>query len=527
MTAPPKQYVPVDSVAPVILLFLGPEGYGEPGELIDFRIHARDNFGLTRFHVEFVGAFEDSGTIDLEQVYREINGTLRWPAPDGASANSPLVATLTLYDSTGHSARAQTTVYMKDSHSPLASVDFGGLHNDGSIRTGEPLDIYINAFDNHRLSFIGYELDDGKRDSVLSRGTGDSHAFRITVPPSWLMKRPVVKAWARDSSGNTATVFNVDGKQVPVYHWADRPVTSSPVSFNAEPAHVLYDPERDLVYLLQTWGDEGSPPRIDVHDAQSGVPLAPIPLPHFPYYMAFSPSGDSLVVTYRGDALGVVDLRAPLRTPTTIPINAEIGPSRLPIVAKAVGSHFFVVLTGALPGDVLLDVNFGTGAQQVRTDIDGGPITMHPTSLIDLPDGRLVIAPDAYSGTDYRLIYSPSTDSFVVTHRLRSVYDRQYSASPSGRFMMGNTVFSPTLDSLATVTAQDWDGYPPRTFALSPDGMSVYLATRYGYERVRLSDGLIIEQVNLDMAPRFLHVTADGGRVIAIGEFWLKIVDQR
>jgi hypothetical protein len=109
---------------------------------------------------------------------------------------------------------------------------------------------------------------------------------------------------------------------------------------------------------------------------------------------------------------------------------------------------------------------------------------MYP-SLLRLPDGRLVIGPE--SETVYaqpRVIYSPTADTFTPTFRLRAVKPRQYSASPSGRFMMGNTVYGAALDSVANVITQDWSNeYANAAAAALTDGLSVYLSTRYGYQR--------------------------------------------
>jgi hypothetical protein len=125
-----------------------------------------------------------------------------------------------------------------------------------------------------------------------------------------------------------------------------------------------------------------------------------------------------------------------------------------------------------------------------------------------------------------RVIYSPS-NSFTITRRLRAIKATQYSASPSGRFMMANTVFGTTMDSLATVSTQDWGGDGPGGGELSADGLSVYTPTLYGYQKVRVSDGLLLEQVKLGMTPVRLLATGDGGRLIVVGESVVKVVDVR
>ena len=82
------------------------------------------------------------------------------------------------------------------------------------------------------------------------------------------------------------------------------------------------------------------------------------------------------------------------------------------------------------------------------------------------------------------------------------------------------------------MATQDWRG---GAAALSPDGSAVYLATSYGYEKIRLSDGRILEQVKLGTTPRLMTVSPDGSRLIVVasrpgnsnGELAIIFVDLR
>lgn len=89
---------------------------------------------------------------------------------------------------------------------------------------------------------------------------------------------------------------------------------------------------------------------------------------------------------------------------------------------------------------------------------------------------------------------------------------------------MGNTVYGAALDSITTIATQDWSSGP---IALSPDGQFVYLSTLYGYQKVRLSDGGVLEQVKLSETPHYLFTMADGRRVIAVGESSVRVVTPR
>ena len=90
--------------------------------------------------------------------------------------------------------------------------------------------------------------------------------------------------------------------------------------------------------------------------------------------------------------------------------------------------------------------------------------------------------------------------------------------------MMANTVFGAALDSITTVATQDWSG---GSQALSPDGQFVYLSTLYGYQKVRLSDGGVREQVRLPNQPIYLFAVADGTKLIAVTESSDRVIDLR
>ena len=519
--------VAVDSVPPIISFFLGPiEPVGLGGD-IEIRFTVRDAVGVKQTILSAHGAFEGADTLEFSERPTAISITYSIPVPDEANVDAPVVFTLIVSDDAGHTKQGQTSVRLADLTPPLARIAFGGLHGDETIRTGEPLDVFVTAQDNHRLVYIGYE-GGGLRDSVPATSRGDSHAFRLTVPPSWLAERPLLRAWARDASGLVSPLFDAR-KEVPVYNWVDRSIMNIPVELDGYPLDVLWDARRNIVYRLRLERDGTDNSRIDGVDVLTGASMTPISLPPYASTFTFSASRDSLVVMFGYvRSLGVVDLLPTQRSATMIPLLPYDGyESRGPLAAHASGGRFFVVLGQGFSPSRLLEVNFSTGAQVIRTDIDGASDVAPQPSLLRLPDGRLVIGPsEAYYPGD-RVIYSPASNSFTITRRLRAIKATQYSASPSGRFMMANTVFGTTMDSLATVSTQDWGGDGPGGGELSADGLSVYTPTLYGYQKVRVSDGFLLEQVKLGMTPLRLFATVDGSRLVVVGESVVKVVDVR
>jgi hypothetical protein len=436
----------------------------------------------------------------------------------------PATVTLSVADKVGHTAEGETSVQLLDSRAPVARLVFGALHSDGTIRSGESLEIVVYAADNQRLAYIGYS-GAGLRDSVPASGTLDSHAFRLTIPPSWIIQRPALTGWARDASGHVSWNPEIDTRQVPVYDWVDHPVLTVPVLPDFYLQQVLWDAKRNSVYQLRG-GPEGRG-RIDGIDVLSGAPLASIPLPpNYPAQVAFSVSGDSLVVVLRYEpALGVVDLLKPDRPVTVVPLQYEGAANWVPRFVQRSGEHLFVALFSSGELGRLLDVNLGTGAQVIRADIDGAAEVAPYPILLPLPDGRLFVGAETEHFGTPRFLYSPESDRFTRTSKFGPVNPSRFVTSPSGRFLMGATVYDASLDSVAQVPSWDWSD--PYGIALSPDGEALYQTTQYGYQKIRLSDGLLLEQVKLATKARFLIALPDGSRLIAVGESTVMIVDLR
>lgn len=502
---------------PVILQFYGPPGSVSPGDTVTYDFIVRDStLGEKFLTLRFDGAFSDAYSFQIETTTPVTAGYVTVELPARAEPLRTAVATLIISNEAGLSHQKTFSVPILDVRLPVVQIALGGLRIDETIGTGQTLDIHVVAGDNHRLTYIGY-AGGGLRDSVPATGTGDSHTFRVTVPAWWTEPRPVIRAWARDASGLVSADRESSIREAPVFDWHDYPIVTVPLTNEPSVTGVLWDSKRNVAYVLR-----GS--RIEVIQS-TGSPGAPIVLPGAGHSFTFTESGDSLIVTLSDErALGVVDLQAAARSVNVVPLvyPNEAGRERAPKVAVVSGSHVFVTLVRGLYAGRLLDVNLSTGTQTIRTDFTVLPDstdTEQDPSLFRLPDGRLYLAPLATSYYDLRFVYSPQTDRFVRTHYLRPAPQSAFSASASGRFMLGNSVFDASLNTYIVVEKKDWkeDSFFTPKAALSPDGNSVYLATYYGIAKFNLTGQFPVEQVKLDMLPQFLIATPDGRRLIAVG----------
>jgi hypothetical protein len=495
---------------PVILQFYGPPGNVSPGDTVTFNFVLRDStLGKKYLTLRFDGALSHVYAFELDMDTFVWSGYVWVKLPAEAEPLKTTIATFIFTNEAGLSHQKTFSMPIWDIRRPEATLSFGGLRNDGTIGTGQALDLQITASDNHRLTYLGYS-GGGLRDSVPATGAGDSHVFRVTVPAWWTEPRPLITVWARDASGNRS---DVAGVSAPVFDWSDNPKVTVP--FTAEPllGGVLWDAKRQVAYLLRG-------KRIEVVHP-TGTLGTPIIFAHVPFAMALTESGDSLVVTFPDEkALGVVDLLPAVRSASVVPLTYqnEVGKERWPRSVLVSGSHVFVTLVHSLYSAHLLDVNLGDATQTIRTDFDDLGLDGDP-GLFRLTDGRIYLASQARSYSDARYLYSPATNRFMRNYALREAVESSFSTALSGRFMVANTVYEPSLDTYRVIETQDWKedmSWMPAA-ALSQDGLSVFLGTHYGIARFNLNSTLPSKQIRLETWTRFLLATPDGNTLIAVG----------
>lgn len=517
-----------DTTPPVLIWFNGPLSAVTPGDTIVFRYRARDNEGIAHAVLRLSGSVEGEFHYEYPEALKEVEGWFEVYLPNGIPHQSTAMATLIVSDSAGEKAGGSYSVRFEDARRPTATMEFVGLPRDSgaTIRTGATLHVRVQGHDNGRLSYIGFS-GGGLRDSVRAAWTDDSRTFAVTIPDRWRMERPVLTGWARDEAGNMSVDSEGNVREVPVFDWVDHPIQTTPLANDGAPLGITWDARRNVVYVL--YGNSagtGSNSRIEVISANGGARGTPIPLPVYPEAFAFTASGDSLVVTLPdARALGVVDLLPATRSAVVVPLQIAtdtselLGPfTRVPRSVQVSGSHVFVSLVHGLFPSRLLDVNLGSATQVIRSDLGGSPDVAQNPAFFRLHDGRLLLGPDSYTSfPPDRFLYQPGSNSFTRTLKLRPAGATQFSASPSGHVMLGPTVFNAAFDSVASVSTRDWNENYQLAAALSADGTAVYTATFYGYQKVRLSDGYVLEQVRLEMIPFRLASLADGSRLIAVG----------
>jgi hypothetical protein len=526
-----------DGVAPTIALFRAEPLPAQPGDSTHFNYDVGDAVGVSRITLRVHTAFSAEREITFNPTVLRASGILKILVPNDIFFGPRATAILTVSDESGQFREASVSYDIQDTRPPSVRLVLGGLHADQTIGTGETIQIIAEATDNHQLKYIGYE-GGGRRDSVaVNGGSAASRAFPVVIQPAWRQRRPVFSVFARDVSENVTPVSHESVASLPVFDWTEYPKTITPFPNEPTPVDIAWDSRRNVVYQLRSDLDRGINSVIDVIRIPSGLVESTIAVGGRASGLSLTTSGDSLITTlYDDKALGIVDLTRPQRTTAILPLQ-HIDPDRRPGTARVAGSHVFVPVIHGLYHGRLLDVNLATGTQTIRADIGGtADLTQYPV-LLSLSGGRLLLhrESDGYSKND-TFLYDSSPDTFAPITPLPPVGyfgSRQFTLSPSGRMLFGNKVLERDFTGTDTLAVQDWIG--EYASALSIDGQAAYLATWYGYAKVRISDGFILEQVKLEMQPHRFLMLPSGNTLVAVGflpgtnkgEFSLMVIDLR
>jgi DNA-binding beta-propeller fold protein YncE len=377
---------------------------------------------------------------------------------------------------------------------------------------GDTLVFDVQGGDNVEVGTVGY-LTRGAWTSADSAGGGTQFAqlFMRPVVPETGAGPFDVSFFVVDAAGNRVsapydTSFVL--VQPTVHDVALGPYTGG------SPFDVVYDPVRDRIYMSQA--DDR---RIATFDATTAQPTGTIALPGRPGGLDVTSSGDSIVVALQDSMyLGVVDLTGGSPTVDTVRLSLAS------LLTVRVGGNVAVVsgVVGAVPRVVTYDLN--GGAEQGYPDVlsDGVPwafawLARSATGerITVLEDGRCCEL-RAWMFDAQALSFGPTTPTVAMTFVPTPLsVDRD-----GGRFLIGTTIYSPALDSIATPI--------PHAAAfravLAADGMSLFVTQRFGFYQVSASDGSVLDAVRLSFIPEGLLVIPDGTRLVVYGANQIAVI---
>jgi len=455
-----------------------------------------------------VSGFTSATTIQFDLAGCRYRGSLFATPPDSAAGS--VSCSLTENNKTFTLTGTWFAVKGVDLAPPTAAGTVTPPQGDVLFVPSDTFLVTVTAGDDRRVLWAGYRLGPpaSMEDSVEALQRDFTGPFRVIVPPSWVGTSSLT-VFARDALGRTTEAA---AGTVQVLDAIRRPFKT--VALGAATTGLAYDVKRDAVYLPQPQNAQ-----LAVLSLGSFTLQAPLSLPGAPTFEQHTgidmvPGWDSVVVS-RGylvgnPSLGVVNLVS--GTDDSIRINGTEGVGDLQVVSTR---KVFVFGQSTPSGGY---VTFGiweddlvTGTQQRRTDVGLGGNVGVQAEMARSGDQTKLLAWDP--NTACAQIYDVQSDAFSACKTLYFPLPAVPAGTASGdRWLVHNLLFDGALNLLATVLPSD-----PGPGTIAPDGSAAYYPTLYGYEKVRLPDGVVLERVRIPPNDARLTVLPDGLRLVLSG----------
>jgi hypothetical protein len=397
---------------------------------------------------------------------------------------------------------------------PIGNVS--GPNGDTLVVADEAV-ILAGATDDRALAWVGYRLGPpiDAADSAPATGTLDDEVFHLQLSGAAAGQSTLI-IFARDSAGNLAqSAFD----PVTVLDQTRRPtdlvVGLNPhVSTTSALADMAMDTTRRILFLAQR--DSGWIEFNSLDGALSSPGIIPTPYP--PTGLDLTPDGSTLVLGFNTPGLGettfgAVDLTGGNFTLDTT--HFELA-SQIPPFDLGGVNHLVVVSSGrvfaALNTGTVLEYDPGTVSGQFRQDL--GPVPNEATVTTSGDRATMLVYLEGSCCPFLASVYRVAGDAFsppAPTLNTIEFFASTTADLTGSRFLIGNQFFDGTLTSLGPVPASDAIGSQT---ALSPDGTFAYFLTGYGYQKVRVSDGVTVERVRLLELPLALKIAPDGSRLV-------------
>lgn len=351
--------------------------------------------------------------------------------------------------------------------------------------TGEKIRITIGASDKRGLRWVGYNLTPpaSVQDSVAVLDTTYADTIDLTVPASW-QGTSYLDVWARNAYNKLA--FENHG-QVTVLDAVRRSLQT--VSLGVRAADAVYDQARNVMYFT-----EPESARVAVLLLNTFTFGPPIPLPMIKRALGFQsidivPSGDSAIVALPDTGqLAFLD-----RIANGVTTSRMTGISSVELLRVTANRRVLTIGQVDSAGYVFFAVverDLATGRDSIRRDVGQMGHVSATATLWASPDhSRVLVLSTGAPSCAY--VYDAATDTFSSCSAFFFSATIPPSATTNGdKWLVGETLLDGSLNVLATVTPASGGG-------ISPDGSAAYVSTLYGYNKIALPSGALIERVRL------------------------------
>ena len=497
----------------------------QPGDSITVSYTATDNVGLSYTVVRLSGSLAAADSLN-HGFAPSVTRTVRFGIPATAHLGDTVrVRVVAADEALNRDSAAAAPLTVTDVAAPIVGGSATGPDPVLTLLSGDTLRIIVNATDNYRLAWIGYRLGPpaAVQESVAVAAPTGSHAWTQIVQAGWLGTSSVT-LFARDSVGHQG---QLGLGPATVVAGIRRPTRTAPL--DGAVRDVVYSATRDALYLSQPSLD-----RVAVLTLGAFTFGTPIALFSQPRGLDLSVSGDSLVVALRASPyLAIVNLTS--GTVDTVRLGIDNFLNRGPDNVRVMGNNkAFVTITfdGSGYGGQVWEYDLGAKTQRQRTDAGFYGEVTEAVPLARAGDrSRLVFLIDDSCCPEDGMVYVTARDTMTVTRGTVNSYGPRVSTTSTGsQFLLGASLFD---DSLTFIRSYAPTGYAGGPTAISPDGLSLYMATDFGYFKVRTSDGAVLEQVRLPAPLNQMTVLPSGDWLIGIsgdqlsGAQELEVVDLR
>lgn len=357
--------------------------------------------------------------------------------------------------------------------------------NDIMFVTGETFRLTISASDDRKLHSVGYRIGPpmNVQDSITTTDTTFADTTEFVVPASWEGQADVM-VWARDAAGS-ATFQNIGTLRV--LNGIRRPFQTLALGVRA--ADAAFDSARNTMYFFQPESARVAVLALSSFTLGASIPVPMAPAGYVSLGIDLVPGGDTVVLALPDTArLGLLDRLA--NTVTTSRITTANGTTLMRVTANR---HVFVYGSRDSSGFTFFGVwdrDLATGVDTLRRDI--GSFSGHLgaiTSMFRSPDQKKLLV---ISGCAY--LYDVTSDSFSSCGATGFGGFELATATTTGdKWLIGDKLLDSSLALLATVPGLTAEGHA----GMSPDGTAAYRPASYGYDKIALPSGTLLERVRI------------------------------
>ena len=378
---------------------------------------------------------------------------------------------------------------------------------DSMFVPGDTLRLTIHASDDHKLHWVGYRIGApvNLHDSTFTTDTVFDDTVRVAVTGSWEGNTDVV-VFARDAAGS-ATFLTIGTMRV--LNGIRRPYQTS--TLGAYAANVVYDSARNTLYLYEP--DQASVVPLPLNTLTLGTPIA-LPMAALGLLDAgidVVPSGDSLIVAIPDSGLGVINLTSGTATLTRVDslngvTNVIVTSNRHAFTFGSRDSAFYTYFG-------IVDRALATGTDTLRREIGINGHLSAMTQMTRSPDQSKIFV-YSIGAPSCAYLYSVATDSFGACQSVATPAFTVASASTHGdTWLWGDLLLDDSLHAIGgaipNITTTAFAG-------LSPDGGFAYQPRSYGYDKIAVPSGAVVEKVRVAFPHPLTRAIAlpDGSRLL-------------